>query len=93
MAKLNITLSIAGKSYPMSVDSEKEELYREAARRLNDKIKEFAKVPSFKLNDCVAMAALRYSILALSTEHKGRFDDADTRAIEDLAARLDKYMR
>ncbi|MDE6140767.1 MAG: cell division protein ZapA [Alistipes sp.] len=93
MAKLNITLSIAGQSYPMSVDAEKEELYREAARRLNEKIKEFTQVPSFKLNDCVAMAALRYSILALSTEQKGRLDDADTQAIEALSARLDEYMR
>lgn len=93
MAKLNITLSIAGQAYPMSVDSEKEELYREAARRLNNKIKEFSQVASFKLSDCVAMAALRYSILALSSEQKGRLDDADTAAIEALSARLDEYMQ
>lgn len=93
MAKLNITLSIAGKSYPMSVDAEKEELYREAARRLNNKIKEFTQVSSFKSDDCMAMAALRYSILALSAEQKGRLDDADTEAIAALSARLDEYMR
>ena len=37
MAKININLSIAGKSYPMSIEQEKEELYREAARRSRSK--------------------------------------------------------
>ena len=44
MAKININLSIAGKSYPMSIEQEKEELYREAARRLNEKVREFTRV-------------------------------------------------
>lgn len=93
MAKLNITLAIAGKSYPMTIDSEKEELYREAAKRLNEKTKAFSKVSSFKPEDCVAMAALSFSITALGAELKGRLESADTEAIEALSARLDEYMR
>ena len=57
MAKININLSIAGKSYPMSIEQEKEELYREAARRLNEKVREFTRVPSLDQTDRLAMAA------------------------------------
>lgn len=60
MAKININLSIAGKSYPMSIEQEKEELYREAARRLNEKVREFTRVPSLDQTDRLAMAALRF---------------------------------
>ena len=39
--KIKINLSIAGRLYPMTVPAEKEELYREAAKRLNDKVMEY----------------------------------------------------
>ena len=38
--KIKINLSIAGRLYPMTIDAANEELYREAAKRLNDKITE-----------------------------------------------------
>ena len=85
MAKININLSIAGKSYPMSIEQEKEELYREAARRLNEKVKEFTRVPSLDQTDRLAMAAL-------SSERSGRLGSAETEALEALSQRLDSYL-
>ena len=85
--KIKINLSIAGRSYPMTVEAEKEELYREAAKRLNEKITEYSRIPKFDMQDRLAMAALRYSILALTTEHSsslGNKEVEDLRAIEEL---------
>jgi len=92
MAKININLSIAGKSYPMSIEQEKEELYREAARRLNEKVREFTRVPSLDQTDRLAMAALRFSIVALSSERSGRLGSAETESLEALSQRLDSYL-
>lgn len=92
MAKLKITLSIAGQSYPVSVDSDKEELYREAAKRLNAKIKELTQVPSFNLSDCVAMAAFKFSIMALSAERMVELDNADVDSLNSISERIDEYM-
>ncbi|MBQ1173734.1 MAG: cell division protein ZapA, partial [Alistipes sp.] len=38
--KIKVNISIAGKSYPMTIDAANEELYRVAAKRLNEKITE-----------------------------------------------------
>jgi hypothetical protein len=71
----------------MTIDAANEELYREAAKRLNEKITEYSRIPKFDMQDRLAMAALRYSILALTTEHSsslGNKEVEDLRAIEQL---------
>ena len=71
----------------MTIDAANEELYREAGKRLNEKITEYARIPKFDMQDRLAMAALRYSILALTTEHSSSLGDKDVeelRAIEKL---------
>lgn len=91
--KIKINLSIAGRSYPLTVEAEKEELYREAARRLNEKIAEFSKVPKFDPVDRLAMAALRYSIVSLNTEHTSSLGDADMEELGELCRRIENYVR
>ena len=81
--KVKINISIAGRSYPMTIDAANEELYRVAAKRLNEKITEYARIPKFDIQDRLAMAALRYSILALTTEQSAALGDDD---VEDLRA-------
>ena len=41
--KIKINLSIAGRNYPMNIEPEKEELCREAAKRLNISVEDFQK--------------------------------------------------
>ena len=57
MSKQSITLKIAGKQYPLSVDSRQEELYRLAEREINDRFSriEKAKFKDFKREDCLAL--------------------------------------
>lgn len=91
--KVKINLSIAGRLYPMTIDAANEELYREAAKRLNDKITEYSKIAKFDIQDRVAMAALRYSILALTTERGSALGDEDVEELHAIEALIRKYVR
>ena len=91
--KIKINLSIAGRLYPITIDAEKEELYREAAKRLNDKITEYSRIPKFDVTDRLAMAALRYSILALTTEHTASLGDADVEELHAIETLIRNYVR
>lgn len=41
--KLSIKLNIGGRTYPITIDREKEEKYRKVAKRINDLISEYSK--------------------------------------------------
>lgn len=91
--KVNINLSIAGRDYSMNVDVEKEELYREAARRLDKKIALFTKVPKFDAFDRLAMAALRYSMTSIASEQASSLGDADLEELHELCRRIEDYVK
>lgn len=92
-SKIKISLTIAGKSYPMTIDVANEELYREAAKRLNEKITEYSRIPKFDMQDRLAMAALRYSILALTTEHTSALGDDDVEELRAIEQRIRNYIK
>ena len=91
--KIKVNISIAGRSYPMTIDAANEELYRVAAKRLNDKISEYTRIPKFDAQDRVAMAALLYSILALSTEQSASLGDSDIEELEAVESRIRRYVK
>ena len=77
----------------MSIDRANEELYRVAAKRLNEKITEYSKIPNFDMQDRIAMAALRYSILALTTEHSSALGNEDVEELHAIEERIRKYVK
>jgi cell division protein ZapA len=91
--KVKVNISIAGKSYPMTVDVANEELYRVAAKRLNETIAEFNRVPQFGSEDRLAMAALRYSILSLTSERNTSLGDEDIEELEAIERRIRDYVK
>ena len=91
--KIKINISIAGKSYPMTIDAANEELYRVAAKRLNEKITEYSKIPKFDIQDRIAMAALRYSIITLTTEQSSSLGDDDVEELHAIEERIRKYVK
>ena len=91
--KVKINISIAGKSYPMTVDVANEELYRVAAKRLNETIAEFNRVPHFGSDDRLAMAALRYSILSLTSERNASLGDEDVEELEAITKLIRNYVK
>ena len=91
--KVKINLSIAGRSYPMTIDAAHEELYREATKRLNEKITEYSRIAKFDIQDRIAMAALRYSILALTTEQSASIGDDDIEELRKIEERIRSYVK
>lgn len=77
----------------MTVDVANEELYRVAAKRLNDTISEFNRVPQFDSQDRLAMAALRYSILSLTSERNASLGDEDVEELEAIERRIRDYVK
>lgn len=91
--KIRINLSIAGKNYPMTIDAANEELYRVAAKRINDKVTEYSRIPKLDLQDRLALAALSYSILALNTEQSSALGNEDIEALSDIERRIRNYIK
>lgn len=77
----------------MTIDAANEELYREATKRLNEKITEYSKIGKLDIQDRIAMAALRYSILALTTEHGSSLGDEDVEELHAIEERIRRYVR
>ena len=76
----------------MTIDQANEELYRVAAKRLNEKITEYSKIPKFDMQDRIAMAALRYSILSLTTEHSSALGNEDVEELHAIEERIRNYV-
>lgn len=91
--KVKVNITIAGRNYPMTIDAEKEELYRVAAKRLNQKISEYTRIPKFDIQDRLAMAAFRFSMLALATEYSSSLGDADVEKLENIEERILRYVK
>ena len=77
----------------MTIDAAIEELYREAAKRLNEKITEYSRIAKLDIQDRIAMAALRYSILALTTEHSSSLGDEDVEELRKIEERIRGYVK
>ena len=77
----------------MTFDASHEELYREAAKRLNEKITEYSRIAKLDIQDRIAMAALRYSILALTTEHSSSLGDEDVEELRKIEERIRGYVK
>ena len=56
--KLNIKLTIAGKSYPLKIDREKEAVYRRAEKEVNALVSMYKTSFRAEPEDYLAMAAL-----------------------------------
>ena len=77
----------------MTIDAVNEELYREATKRLNEKITEYSRIAKFDIQDRIAMAALRYSIIALTTEQNASMGDEDVEQLRKIEERIRGYVK
>lgn len=82
MANLSIKVNIAGRLYPLTIDSREEEGLKKAADNLAKKLKAFEQSYAVRdMQDLLAMCALQYANETLKTE-------ADTK--EHVIERLTK---
>lgn len=94
MALQAITLKIAGKSYSLNIESEKEEIYRLAEREVNSYLT-LIKQNGFKNwsdQDYVTMAALKFAITSLSLRQDRELDSEDLKQLTEIGTEIDTYL-
>ena len=93
MAQQAITLKIAGKSYSLNIESEKEEVYRLAEREVNNYLAAI-KQNNFKNwtdQDYLSMAALKFAIANVDMPRTGRRRPETSGATRRRARRLPQH--
>ena len=92
--QLNIKLDIAGKPYEMTIDARNEEVYRLAAREINNRLAtaQQSRVDGFGVQDYLAIIAVDLMIANIRLERKNSVEDGDLKTLTELAERLSKHL-
>lgn len=94
MAQQAITLKIAGKSYSLNIESEKEEIYRLAEREVNTYLAQI-KRNNFKNwtdQDYLSMAALKFAIANADMRQSREVGSEEFRQLERISTEIDSYL-
>ena len=79
--KLSINIKIGNRVYPLNINREDEERYRQAAKLLNDMVLQYRKLYSgHDAQDILAMAAFQYVLKYIELEKQ----NDDTSLIEEI---------
>ena len=91
---LNINVIVADRTYPMKVKPEEEEMVRNAAKEVNEKIKEFqVQYGTNDKQDFLAMTALMYSVDLHSKEEQTQEGDSQlSQKLDQLDKTLDNFL-
>ncbi|HXH18572.1 MAG TPA: cell division protein ZapA [Chitinophagales bacterium] len=86
---ININLLIAGRSYPLKIKPEEEEIVRRAAKRVNEKIHELQEQYAAKdKQDYLAMVALMNEVEVQSGKEKVTIDPTFFDKLREIDALL-----
>ena len=78
MEEQSITVTVADRPYKLTVKREDEEIFREATKYINERLKSYAASFAFKdKQDLLAMVALQYTTNALRNERVIAFRDKE----------------
>lgn len=94
MAQQAITLKIAGKSYPLNIESGKEEAYRLAEREVNAYLASI-KQKNFKgwaEQDYLSMAALKFAIANVALRQSREVGSEELQQLDRLSHEMDEYL-
>ena len=94
MAKQKINLRVADKPYSLTIDSDKEEVYRLAEREVNANLANLQKAfgDNFDIKDCLAITALQLSINNIAITRQNELESDDMKALDALSRRLDQHL-
>ena len=92
--QLNIKLDIAGKPYEMTINSRNEEVYRLAAREINNRLAaaQQSRVDGFSIQDYMAVVAVDLMISNIRLMRKNDIEEGDLKILSELAERLSKHL-
>lgn len=92
MSELSIRVNIAGRTYPLTIDTEEEEQVRKAARQIDEKINELKNQYAVNdMQDYLAMVALELSTKAL-TPVSAIPEGVDDK-VDDINRMLQSYLK
>lgn len=89
--KLNIKLTIAGKSYPLPIEREEEEKYRRAEAEINDLVTVYRGKYRAETEDYLALAALQIALTNVELEMSRSLGN-EIDALIDIDRQLDSYI-
>ena len=92
-SRLHIKLQIAGRYYPLIIEREDEEKFRQAAKLIDDKVTQYQQRYKDKDGqDFLAMAGLQFVLKLMALEE--RADDSPViDAIKEMIEELDVYLQ
>ena len=84
MAEQKITLKVARKPYSLTIDSDKEEIYRLAEREVNAYIGKWEEAfgDNINIQDCLVFTALQFCINNITITRQNGISDEDIEALE-----------
>ncbi len=94
MSKQSINLMIAGKSYPFTIERDKEEIYRLAEREVNNHFADFQKhhIKDFTPQDYLALTALKFAIADVSSRKEREIESDDVKSLKALSGMIDERL-
>lgn len=92
MSQLSIKVTIAGRTYPLTIERSEEEKIRKAADNINSNIKQLQENYAVKdIQDLLAMTALQISTQALG-ESKELENEKLLEELESLEKEIDQHL-
>lgn len=90
----NITLRIRNREYPLTIELEKEELYRLAERKVNELIAKYegSGRGGFILQDWMALAALDLAIENIRTSQSREVGNDDVKELNRISEQISEYL-
>lgn len=91
---LNIRLRICNKDYDLKIPSEKEEVYRLAARQVNDSVAALGRAgfEDYNAKDYLALAALDFAQENIRMSQSREVGNEDVRELNAISERISEYM-
>lgn len=94
MQELSIKVNIADRNYPLKIHASDEETVRKAARKLNERLREYTE--NFAVSDkqdALAMIALEFATEYLSQEGVPTADTHSLELLRNLENELDRTLK
>ena len=93
MSDLSIKVTIAGRTYPLTIERDEEEKIRKAAVQINENVKNLQDNYAVKdMQDLLAMTALQFSTQQVNASNSVEADKLE-KAFSDINEKLESYLK
>ncbi|MGN1353874.1 MAG: cell division protein ZapA [Alloprevotella sp.] len=91
--KLNIQLMIGNQMHPITIRRELEEVFRKAAKKINDKLSRYREsYPNLSYERCMSITLLDFAVYALQAENSASTQPYDD-VVKQLTAEIEQTLK